>query len=80
MSLNNHVGLAVSKMAQERALTAAQLSLLWIKDQPGVTALVIMDKGLNEADRPLFDEFVYPGTAAADFHNSNDWMKARFLV
>jgi hypothetical protein len=56
------------------------LSLLWIKDQPGVTALVIMDKGLNEADRPLFDELVYPGTAVADFHNSNDWMKARFIV
>jgi hypothetical protein len=73
------MGLAVSKMAQERALTAAQLSLLWIKDQPAVTALVIMDKGLNEADRPLFDELVHPGTAVADFHNSNDWMKARIF-
>lgn len=32
------VGEAVSKMAEERGLTASQLSLLWIKDQPGVTA------------------------------------------
>ena len=93
MSLNNHVRQAVSKMAQERGLTASQLSLLWIKDQPGVTApiigprtlahledaLVIMDKRLSEADRPLFDELVHPGTAVADFHNSNDWMKARIL-
>ncbi|HEX9331741.1 MAG TPA: aldo/keto reductase [Anaerolineales bacterium] len=88
------VGLAVSKMAQERGLTASQLSLLWIKDQPGVTApiigprtlahledaLVIIDKSLDEADRPLFDELVHPGTAVADFHNSNDWMKARIIV
>jgi 1-deoxyxylulose-5-phosphate synthase len=87
------VGQAVSKMAQERGLTASQLSLLWIKDQPGVTApiigprtlahledaLAIMDKTLDEADRPLFDELVHPGTAVSDFHNSNDWMKARIL-
>jgi aryl-alcohol dehydrogenase-like predicted oxidoreductase len=87
------VGQAVHKMAQERGLTASQLSLLWIKDQPGVTApilgprtlahledaLAIMDKNLDEADRPLFDELVHPGTAVSDFHNSNDWMKARIL-
>ena len=85
------VGKAVSAMAQERGLTASQLSLLWIKDQPGITApiigprtlshledaLVIMDKTFDNADRPLFDALVHPGTAVADFHNSNDWMKAR---
>jgi aryl-alcohol dehydrogenase-like predicted oxidoreductase len=87
------VGQAVSKMAQERGFTASQFSLLWTKDQPGVTApivgprtlahledaLGIMDKTLNEADRPLFDELVHPGTAVSDFHNSNDWMKARII-
>ena len=85
------VGQAVSELAKERGLTASQLSLLWTKDQPGVTApiigprtlahledaLVIMDKRFDEADRPLFDELVHPGTAVSDFHNSNDWMKAR---
>jgi aryl-alcohol dehydrogenase-like predicted oxidoreductase len=88
------VGEAVSRMAEERGLTASQLALLWIKDQPGVTApiigprtlahvedaLVIIDKSLNEADWPLFDELVHPGTAVADFHNSNDWMKARIIL
>ena len=87
------VGQAVSEMAQERGLTASQLSLLWIKDQPGITApiigprtlahledaLIILDKKLGDADRPLFDELVHPGNAVADFHNSNDWMKARIL-
>ena len=87
------VGNAVSRMAKERGLTASQLSLLWTKDQPGITApiigprtldhledaLVIMDKTLDDADRPLFDALVHPGNAVADFHNSNDWMKARVI-
>jgi len=87
------VGNAVSKMARERGLTASQFSLLWIKDQPGITApiigprtlvhledaLGIIDKTLDDADRPRFDDLVHPGTAVADFHNSNDWMKARLI-
>lgn len=88
------VGIAVSRMAQERGLTASQLALLWTKDQPGVTApiigprtlahledaLAIIDKSLDESDRPRFDELVHPGNAVADFHNSNDWMKARIVA
>jgi len=87
------VGRAVSKLAQERGLTSSQLALLWTKDQPGITApiigpraldhledaLGIVDKTLDDADRPLFDELVHPGTAVSDFHNSNEWMKARIL-
>jgi aryl-alcohol dehydrogenase-like predicted oxidoreductase len=87
------VGQTVSRMAQERGLTASQLSLLWVKDQPGVTspiigprtlghledALGILQKTLDDADRPLFDELVHPGNAVADFHNSNEWMRARVL-
>ncbi|MEW5870178.1 MAG: aldo/keto reductase [Chloroflexota bacterium] len=82
----------LSKMAQLRGMTASQLALLWLKDQPGVTApiigprtlahledaLGIIDKTLDDADRPLFDQLVHPGTAVADFHNTNEWMKARF--
>lgn len=88
------VGQAVSAMAHERGFTPSQFSLLWIKDQPGVTApiigprtlahledvLGILDKTFNEADRSLFDKLVHPGTAVSDFHNSNDWMKARIAV
>ena len=88
------VGQSVKKMAEERGMTASQLSLLWTKDQPGVTApiigprtlahledaLAILDKSFDHADRALFDELVHPGTAVSDFHNSNDWMKARVLA
>lgn len=87
------VGQAVARMAQERGLTASQLGLLWIKDQPGVTApiigprtlghledaLGILGRSLDDADRPHFDALVHPGNAVADFHNSNDWMKARIV-
>lgn len=85
---------AVGKLAKERGLTISQLSLLWTKDQPGITApiigprtlahiedaLLIMDKKLDDADRLLFDKLVHPGNAVADFHNSNDWMKARVIA
>lgn len=85
------VGRRVAEMAAERGLKPAQLALLWVKDQPGVTAPVIgprtlqhledaipvMEMKLADEDRPLFDALVHPGNAVADFYNSNDWMKAR---
>jgi aryl-alcohol dehydrogenase-like predicted oxidoreductase len=88
------VGQTMLTLAQERGLTASQLALLWVKDQPGITApiigprtlaqledaLAIVDKKLDDADRPLFDALVHPGTAVADFHNSNEWMKARVVA
>jgi aryl-alcohol dehydrogenase-like predicted oxidoreductase len=69
------------------------LALLWVKDQPGVTSPIIgpktlahleefipvLDMTLADADRPLFDGLVHPGNAVADFHNSNEWMKARVM-
>lgn len=78
-------------MAKERGLTSAQLALLWVKDQPGVTCpiigprtleqlnsfLPVMEMSLKDEDRPLFDALVHPGNAVADFFNSNEWMKAR---
>jgi aryl-alcohol dehydrogenase-like predicted oxidoreductase len=83
----------VENMAAEREMTITQLALLWVKDQPGVTspiigprtmehledALAILDKTLDEADIPLFDELVHPGIAVSDFHNSNEWMRARVI-
>ena len=87
----DEVAARVGEMAAERGMTAAQLALLWVKDQPGITApiigprtrahledaLPVLDMKLADADRPLFDELVHPGNAVADFHNSNEWMKAR---
>lgn len=85
------VGEQIVTLAAERGLTPGQLALLWIKDQPGVTApiigprtlahledaLPVMEMRLEDADRPVFDALVHPGIAVADFHNSSEWMKAR---
>lgn len=87
------VGKKVEAMAKSRGMTGAQLALLWLKDQPGVTAPIIgprtmehleqfipvLEKKLDDADRPLFDALVHPGNVVADFHNTSDWMKARIL-
>jgi aryl-alcohol dehydrogenase-like predicted oxidoreductase len=83
----------VAALAKERGLTSAQMALLWVKDQPGVTSpiigprtleqlnsfLPVMEMQLADEDRALFDELVHPGNAVADFHNSNEWMKARIM-
>jgi aryl-alcohol dehydrogenase-like predicted oxidoreductase len=83
----------LASMAEERGMTSAQLALLWVKDQSGVTspiigprtldhlaqALAVMESSLAEEDRPLFDALVPPGTAVADFHNTSGWMKAKIV-
>jgi len=87
------VAAAVGRMAAERGVSTAQLALLWVKDQPAVTApiygprtlahltdaLPVMEMTLAAEDRPLFDALVPPGNAVADFHDSNNWMKARLV-
>ncbi|MBI5303100.1 MAG: aldo/keto reductase [Chloroflexi bacterium] len=92
-TLGRDVSARVGEIAQARGMSAAQLALLWVKDQPGVTApiigprtlehlesfLPVMEMALSDADRKLFDELVHPGNAVADFHNTSDWMKARIF-
>jgi len=87
------VGAQVGEMAQARGMSGAQLALLWCKDQPGITAPIIGPRTLaqaqeqiavgqlqlDDADRLELDALVHPGTAVADFHNSNEWMKARIF-
>jgi aryl-alcohol dehydrogenase-like predicted oxidoreductase len=76
-------------LAQERGISPAQLALLWVKDQPAVTApiygvrtlaqleevLPVLEMSLTEEDRAGCDEINPPGTALADFHNTSGWMK-----
>lgn len=83
------VGNKFVELAKERNLSPAQLAVLWVKDQPGITApligprtmeqlehfLPVMEMELDSATRLACDELVPPGSAAADFHNSAPWMK-----
>jgi aryl-alcohol dehydrogenase-like predicted oxidoreductase len=81
----------VAALAHERGLTSSQMALLWCKDRPGITspiigprtldqlhdALHILDRSLDPEDQRHLDALNWPGNAVADFHNSNEWMKAR---
>ena len=83
----------VVELAAQAGLTPAQLSLLWVKDQPGVTAPIIgprvpeqlaemLEVAALQADQDLraaFDELTPPGMAVSNFHNTSGWMKATVL-
>jgi aryl-alcohol dehydrogenase-like predicted oxidoreductase len=83
------VGNAFVKLAQEVGISAAQLAVLWVKDQPGVTApligprtlaqldhfLPVMEMTLDDDVREACDALIPPGSAVANFHNSAPWMK-----
>jgi len=47
------VSQAVGKMAQERGMTTSQLALLWLKDQPGVTAPIVGPRTLSHLEDAL---------------------------
>lgn len=84
------VGWQIMEIAREYRLSASQLALLWIKDQPGITCpiigprnldqlaemLAIADAHADERLRAALDALVPPGMAVANFHNTSGWMKA----
>jgi aryl-alcohol dehydrogenase-like predicted oxidoreductase len=85
------VARALGDLAAARGLTTSQLALVWVKDQPGVTApivgprtmaqlddaLAVIDRTLDDEARAACDALVHPGTAVADFFNTVAWMRAR---
>jgi aryl-alcohol dehydrogenase-like predicted oxidoreductase len=87
------VGNRFVQLAKERGISPAQLAVLWVKDQPGVTApligprtmeqlehfLPVMAMQLDDQIRAECDALVPPGSVVADFHNSAPWMKMQVL-
>jgi 1-deoxyxylulose-5-phosphate synthase len=85
------IGTRFVDLARQAGMTPAQLALLWVKDQPGVTAplvgvrtlaqldevLPVLDMRLDDELRTACDTLVPPGSAVANFHNSAAWMKMR---
>ena len=84
-----NIGRAFMELAQSAGLSAAQLAVLWCKDQPGITAPLIgvgsiehledlvpvMDMRLEDTLRAACDELVPPGTHVANFFNTSGWMR-----
>ena len=87
------VGSRFVQLAKDRGISPAQMAVLWVKDQPGITApligprtleqlehfLPIMEMQLDDQTRAACDALVPPGSAVADFHNSAPWMKMQVL-
>ena len=85
------VGITFSKLAAEIDLTPAQLAILWVKDQVGISApligprtsnqlndlLPVADMKLSDNVRKACDDLVPPGSVIANFHNTADWMKSK---
>lgn len=81
-------GLKFVRLAEKSGLSPAQMALLWVMDQPGITAPIIGPKTVQQLEHllpvtgiaasPEFlkacDELVAPGTAVANFHNTSGWM------
>ncbi len=87
------VGNQFAALASEHGLDPAQAAVLWVKDQPGITAPLIGPRTLAQLENllPLLeqelpanlrnaaDELVAPGGVVASFFNSAPWMKWKIL-
>jgi 1-deoxyxylulose-5-phosphate synthase len=85
------VGRRFVALAEAHGIAPALLALLWVKDQPGVTAplfgprtvaqleamLPVVELALSDELRQACDELVPPGSAVVNFHNTAGWMKMR---
>jgi len=85
------IGNKFVQLANDKGISPAQLAVLWVKDQEGITApligprtieqlehfLPVMEMTLNVETRKACDELVPPGSAVANFHNSAPWMKMK---
>jgi aryl-alcohol dehydrogenase-like predicted oxidoreductase len=84
------IGARLTELAPKYGLTAGQLALLWVKDQPGVTSpivgprtpeqlqemLAVVNRRADEELRKVCDDLNPPGTAVANFHNTSGWLKS----
>ncbi len=82
------VGNRFVELARLNDISPAQLAILWVKAQRGITAPLIGPKSVEQLEhllpiaemrlsdelRTACDALNPPGTAAADFHNSAPWM------
>lgn len=87
------VGRRFVELAKETGISPAQLSILWVKDQDGITAPIIGPRTMDQLEelipvaemvlddniRQACDELVPPGSAAANFYNSAEWSKMKII-
>jgi len=83
------IGSKFIDLAKKIGLSPAQLGVLWSKDQPGITSVLvgtrklkhledlikISETNLDDEIKRLCDSLVPPGSFVANFHNTSGWMK-----
>lgn len=79
------------KVAADAGMSGAQLALLWVVEQPGITSAIIgprtmahleaslsiLDLTLPDDVAAILDDMNPPGSVVADFFNTSRWMKMR---
>jgi aryl-alcohol dehydrogenase-like predicted oxidoreductase len=87
------VGNRFAALARDHGYDPAQLAVLWVKEQPGITApivgprtlgqlrnlLPVLEMTLPAEVRAACDELAPPGSVVASFFNTAPWMKWRFV-
>ena len=87
------VGNQFAALAREYGFDPAQAAVLWVKEQPGITAPIIGPRTTTQLENllPLLeatlpndlrnaaDELVPPGSVVASFFNSAPWMKWKIV-
>ena len=87
------VGNRFAALARAKGHEPAQAAVLWVRDQPGITAPIVgprtlaqlrqqlatLDLRLDDALRAECDELVSPGSVVASFFNSAAWMKWKIV-
>jgi aryl-alcohol dehydrogenase-like predicted oxidoreductase len=89
-----NVGRRLADLGRARHISPAQLAVLWVMEQPGITApifgprtldqleqiLPVLHMKMSEDLRTACDALVPPGSAVTNFHNGCTWMKQRLIA
>jgi 1-deoxyxylulose-5-phosphate synthase len=87
------IGNRFAALARDHGYEPAQLAILFVKDQPGITAAIIGPKNVDQLTGLLpvlemtlpaeiqqaCDDLVTPGSVVASFFNSASWMRWKHL-
>ena len=88
------IGRKLTVLAKDAGMTPAQLAVLWVKDQPAVTAPIFGPRTMEQLEEILpvmtmtlspdlataCDKLVPPGSAVTNYHNGCTWMKQQLEV
>jgi aryl-alcohol dehydrogenase-like predicted oxidoreductase len=87
------VGNRFAALARAAGHEPAQLAVVWVREQPGITAPIVGPRTLDQLEQQLAtlemllddslraqcDELVPPGSVVASFFNTAPWMKWKYV-